>query len=123
MAYHAGAVSLHAKIHVRLNGERIETTPGRVFFNEVLPEEAGYYNQLVDRKTLGRLVDTLYRRFGSTRTAEALDAIKRLGFRSPPVRAPRSASWTLRFQKRKRASFKRRKSRSYRSRSSTVAAC
>ena len=80
LAYQLGHVSLHAKIQVRLNGQRIETTPGRIFFNEVLPEEAGFYNQVVDRKTLGRLVDTLYRRFGSTKTAEVLDQIKRLGF-------------------------------------------
>ena len=80
LAYTEGTVSLHARIQVRLNGERIETTPGRIFFNDVLPEELGFYNEVIDRKTLGRLVDNLYRRFGSTRTAQVLDEIKRIGF-------------------------------------------
>ncbi|MBO8142608.1 MAG: DNA-directed RNA polymerase subunit beta' [Firmicutes bacterium] len=81
MAYEEGSVALHAKIKVRLKGQLVETTPGRVFFNEVLPDEIGFHNRVIDRKELGRLVDRLYRRFGSTRTAEVLDEIKALGFR------------------------------------------
>jgi len=80
MAYMEGTVSLHAKVRVRIDGQLIETTPGRIFFNDVLPKELGFYNEVIDRKTLGRLVDTLYRRFGTTRTAEVLDEIKRIGF-------------------------------------------
>ncbi len=80
MAYAEGTLSLHARITVRLNGERLETTAGRIFFNDVLPDELGFYNEVIDRKALGRLVDNLYRRFGSTRTAEVLDEIKRIGF-------------------------------------------
>src|SRR5690606_33893184 len=80
LAYHSGAVSLHAQVEVRRNGERIKTTPGRIFFNEALPDEMGYFNEVIDRKSLGRLIDNLFRRFGSTRTAQVLDALKRLGF-------------------------------------------
>ena len=80
LAYTEGTLSLHALIQVRIDGERIETTPGRIFFNDVLPDELGFYNEVIDRKTLGRLVDNLYRRFGSTRTAQVLDEIKRIGF-------------------------------------------
>src|SRR5690554_5652006 len=81
MAYEQGAVELHAKIKVRMKGQLIETTPGRVFFNDVLPEEMEFQNHLVDRGALGRLVDRLYRQFGNTKTAEVLDKIKELGFR------------------------------------------
>ena len=81
MAYEEGSVDLHARIKVRIRGQLIETTPGRVFFNEVLPEELGFHNREIDRKELGRLVDRLYRRFGSTRTAEVLDKIKTIGFK------------------------------------------
>ena len=81
MAYEQGAVELHAKIKVRMKGQLIETTPGRVFFNDVLPEEMEIQNHLVDRGALGRLVDRLYRQFGNTKTAEVLDKIKELGFR------------------------------------------
>jgi len=80
LAYEHGEVDLHAKIKVRIKGQLIETTPGRVFFNEVLPEEMEFQNHLIDRRELGRLVDRLYRRFGNTRTAEVLDRIKTLGF-------------------------------------------
>ncbi|HLS91150.1 MAG TPA: DNA-directed RNA polymerase subunit beta', partial [Limnochordia bacterium] len=65
MAYAEGTLSLHARITVRLNGQRLETTAGRIFFNDVLPDELGFYNEVIDRKALGRLVDNLYRRFGS----------------------------------------------------------
>src|SRR5690606_23110549 len=62
-------------------GELLETTPGRIFFNEVLPDGFGFYNQPIDRKELGRIVDRLYRKYGSAVTAEVLDEIKALGFR------------------------------------------
>lgn len=80
MAYENGDVSLHAKIKVRWRGELIETTPGRVFFNEALPVDLGYFNKVIDRKELGRIVDQCYRKYGNTKTAELLDAIKKLGF-------------------------------------------
>ena len=80
MAYAEEQVDLHAKIKVRWNGETIETTVGRVFFNEILPEELGFYNAVVGSKELAQLVARLYRRFGSTRTAEVLDEVKRMGF-------------------------------------------
>ncbi|MDI3281119.1 MAG: DNA-directed RNA polymerase subunit beta', partial [Bacillota bacterium] len=80
MAYENGDVSLHAKIKVRWRGELVETTPGRVFFNEALPVELGYFNKVIDRKELGRIVDQCYRKYGNTKTAELLDAIKKLGF-------------------------------------------
>ncbi len=80
LALDHGEVSLHAMVEVRIDGRRIKTTPGRVIFNSILPPELGFYNEVIDRKTLGRLVDNLYRRFGSTKTAEVLDEMKRIGF-------------------------------------------
>ena len=85
LAYDQGEIDLHAPIIVRMQEPdgtwvRRETTAGRVFFNEVLPPELGFFNGTVDRKELGRLVDRLYRRFGNTKTAETLDRIKALGF-------------------------------------------
>lgn len=80
MAYLEGTLALHAMVHVRVNGQRIETTPGRVFFNEVLPEQLPFVNEPVGRDQLGPLVTNLYRRFGNAKTAEVLDQIKKLGF-------------------------------------------
>ena len=101
MAYQTGAVGLHALIYVRrtkeLNGvkytKKIKTTPGRVIFNEAIPQDLGFVdrnnpetfldyelNTLVDKKLLGEIVDRCYKKHGSTKTAIVLDEIKRLGF-------------------------------------------
>lgn len=80
MAYDSKEVALHAVVKVRINGEMVETTAGRVIFNDILPEDMRFYDRVVDRGELGRLVDRLYRRYGSTTTAEVLDRIKETGF-------------------------------------------
>ncbi len=80
-AYEAGELSLHAKIYVREGDSRRETTAGRYLFNSVLPEEMEYYETELDRKKLGPLVETLYKKVGAQRTAETLDKIKELGYR------------------------------------------
>ncbi len=82
LAYHARAVDLQAKVKVRMpEMGLIETTVGRVIFNEVLPRELGYYNELIDKKTMAKVVDRCFRKFGYARTAEVLDGIKALGFK------------------------------------------
>ncbi|WP_031517421.1 DNA-directed RNA polymerase subunit beta' [Desulfofalx alkaliphila] len=80
MAYHNKAISLHAKIKVRLKGELIETTVGRLIFNEAMPDEVGYINKVADKKTLGRIVEESYRKLGYAQSARLLDNIKKLGF-------------------------------------------
>ncbi|MCL6451748.1 MAG: DNA-directed RNA polymerase subunit beta', partial [Acetobacteraceae bacterium] len=81
MAYEAGDISLHALIKVRLNGQRVETTAGRILFNERVPPQLGFINHVVDRSTLGCIVAECYRRYGNAVTAALLDGIKELGFR------------------------------------------
>ncbi|CUH97841.1 DNA-directed RNA polymerase subunit beta' [Propionispora sp. 2/2-37] len=93
LAYYHHELSLHAKIKIRLlvNGkvERVNTTVGRLIFNEALPEEIRYFYQqdgewclgiLMDKKQLGKLVADCYRRFGNSKTANVLDGIKKLGY-------------------------------------------
>jgi len=90
LAYHHKAVDLHAKVRIRFPEEGIiHTTVGRVIFNEVLPPELRHYEQredglhlgiIMDKKQLGKLAAECYRRFGTTRTAEVLDSVKKLGF-------------------------------------------
>ncbi|MBO8129799.1 MAG: DNA-directed RNA polymerase subunit beta' [Peptococcaceae bacterium] len=82
LAYYSGTVELQAKVKVRMpNGELIETTPGRVIFNSVFPEEFEFYNDLADKKALAKIVDKCYRKLGYAKTAKILDGIKALGFR------------------------------------------
>ncbi|WP_027718939.1 DNA-directed RNA polymerase subunit beta' [Desulfovirgula thermocuniculi] len=81
MAYQNGAVSLHARIKVRKpDGEIIETTVGRIIFNEVVPDELGFLNEVMDKKRLVQLVDDCFRKLGYSATVAMLDGIKDLGF-------------------------------------------
>jgi DNA-directed RNA polymerase subunit beta' len=83
LAFESNAVELHAKIKVRLthDSEPIETTVGRVIFNEAIPEELRFINDVCDRKVLSQIVSEAYNRLGSTKTVLLLDALKDLGFR------------------------------------------
>ena len=57
-----------------------ETTVGRIIFNEVLPEEIPFQNDLMDRGRLRKVVAMCYRQLGGERTAEVLDRLKDVGF-------------------------------------------
>ncbi len=80
MAYQEGMLDLHARITMRYDGERRESTLGRFLFNDALPRELRFIDKVVDRKILGVLVADLFRMFGNQTTAEVLDRIKALGF-------------------------------------------
>ena len=86
IAHATGLIDLHAKILVReVHGsdheDWLETTLGRLEFNEILPENIPYKNRLMDRNELKDLTAELYRSLDNAGTAEALDRIKGLGFR------------------------------------------
>ncbi|WP_018249362.1 DNA-directed RNA polymerase subunit beta' [Orenia marismortui] len=80
-AYENGKITLQTKIKYRLdNGEWIDTGAGRVIFNDVLPENLPFYNEVFDKKRLGRLVGESHRQLGPNKTANILDAVKNLTF-------------------------------------------
>ncbi|MBN1492540.1 MAG: DNA-directed RNA polymerase subunit beta' [Candidatus Omnitrophica bacterium] len=80
-AYLDDEVKLHTKISLMLkSGEVIETTVGRVLFNEVLPSDYKFVNEIVDKSKLSQIISECYRSFGHTRVIELLDALKQLGF-------------------------------------------
>ena len=83
MAYEHDVVSLHAKITVVIDGDKVETTLGRLIFNKEIPipKELGYYNIAMDKKKLGQLIYDCHRNLGSSRTSKLLDGIKRLGYK------------------------------------------
>ncbi len=84
IAYNEGKVTLHSLIKVRLTikGETqiIDTTVGRLMFNKVVPEEVGYINQLLSKKSLRDIIGTVIEVCGVARTAQFLDDIKDLGY-------------------------------------------
>ena len=60
----------------------IETTPGRVFFNQMFPKELGYHNYEFRKKDISELVTRIFRRLGLRATAEFLEKMKDIGFRN-----------------------------------------
>ena len=89
IAYAEKAIDLHAIIKVKVedvdeNGNYfkhiIETTVGRVLFNEKAPREAGYINQLLTKKSLRTIIADIFVRSGNATTVAFLDAIKEIGY-------------------------------------------
>ncbi|SHF64291.1 DNA-directed RNA polymerase subunit beta' [Mariniphaga anaerophila] len=90
IAYEEKALSLHAVIKVKVedvdeNGEIfkhiIETTTGRVMFNEFVPRKVGYINQILTKKSLRTIISTVFKVCGNADTVAFLDDIKNLGYR------------------------------------------
>ncbi len=80
MAIELGKLSPHEPIKFRTNGEFIETTPGRVLFNEIVPEELGYINEVLTKSKLISIIAESYKKAGPSKTAQFLDDLKDLGF-------------------------------------------
>jgi DNA-directed RNA polymerase subunit beta' len=89
IAHEEKAVGLHSVIKVKVedvdeNGEYfkhiIETTVGRILFNEFVPRKVGYINQLLTKKSLRTIISDVFKRCGNAETVAFLDAIKDLGY-------------------------------------------
>ncbi len=81
MALDAGAVDLHAKIFLKRDGSIVETTVGRVLFNDGLPPELPFINSELSKEDLGKIIVNCYDRLGHDKTVEVLDRLKEIGFR------------------------------------------
>ncbi len=88
IAYNEKRVDLHASVKVRImdysSGEPvkriIETSVGRVLFNEVVPREVGFLNEILTKKSLREIISNVLKQTGTAQTARFLDSIKDLGF-------------------------------------------
>ncbi len=80
IAYDQERLGLHARIKVRMNGELVETTTGRIIFNQIVPKEIPFVNELLNNKRLVQIISTVFRRCGNLVTANFLDQLKTLGF-------------------------------------------
>ena len=83
LAFEADQLDLRALIRIRDSeapGGFLETTLGRMIFNEVLPAELGFKNQLMDKGALKDLTAECYRQLGNYEAAKVLDSVKSLGF-------------------------------------------
>ena len=103
LAHVNGAITLHQKIRVKRSGELadgtyvekiIETTLGRLLFNEIIPQDLGFVDRSkpenflalevdfhVGKKQLKKILEKCINNHGATKTAETLDAIKAMGYK------------------------------------------
>ncbi len=102
LAYENKVITLHAKIKVRMEGivdgehkaTVVETTLGRLLFNEIIPQDLGFVDRtnpdnafvpeidfLVGKKQLKKIIDKCINNHGATKTAEVLDDIKAIGYK------------------------------------------
>ncbi len=90
IAYNEKQIDLHAfiKIKTKIKNKEgvfeariVETTVGRVLFNQVVPEESGFINELLTKKSLRDIIGEIVKTSGMARAAKFLDEIKELGFK------------------------------------------
>ncbi|WP_321287389.1 DNA-directed RNA polymerase subunit beta' [uncultured Sunxiuqinia sp.] len=91
IAYNEGRLEKHTIIKVKVedvddNGEYfkhiVETTVGRVLFNQVVPREAGYINELLTKKSLRTIISDIFKKAGNATTVRFLDDMKDLGYKA-----------------------------------------
>ncbi len=81
MAYADKEISVHAKCKVRMpNGEILETTLGRIRFNDILPKEFRYVNDTINKSRLSNIIYECYQQFGHHEIIKLLDRLKEAGF-------------------------------------------
>ena len=89
IAHNEGKCDLHAQVKVIVNDlvdgkpqkRMIETSVGRVIVNQIIPEEVGFFNDVISKKTLRGLISDVIKAVGMARACEFLDGIKNLGYR------------------------------------------
>ncbi len=81
-AYDQGEVDLQARIAVRLDGKRVETTTGRILLSDIVPERIPFesINKVMDKKQLQSLIDLTYRLCGEKETVLLADRVRSLGY-------------------------------------------
>jgi len=83
VAYDANEVDLHARIRVRIDGELVDSTVGRILLREILPDEIPFslVNKVMKKGELAALIDHCYRFCGDKKTVLLSDRLKALGYR------------------------------------------
>jgi DNA-directed RNA polymerase subunit beta' len=81
--YNLGEIDLQAKIIIKeiKNEKNIETSVGRIIFNNVLPSDFRFVNEVIEKKSMAKLINEILAQYGSERLAFILDNLKELGFR------------------------------------------
>ncbi len=85
LAYDMGLIQLQSPIRVHTKGQKRDTTLGRVFFNEILPKEYPYDNEVQNSKHLKKVMANILDQFGDEVAVQTADAIKDLSFKYETV--------------------------------------
>ena len=89
IAHNEGRLALHAEVNVRLPKDMtdlskgyhmVKTTAGRILVNQLVPNEVGYINEILTKKSLRDIIGKVLKVSGVARTAQFLDDIKHLGY-------------------------------------------
>lgn len=81
LAYDKGAIHLQSPIKIFAKGAMRQTTLGRVFFNEILPEDFPYDNNVQTKKQLKKVLAQIFNKYGAEETAKIADRMKGQAFR------------------------------------------
>ena len=90
IAHNEGKCDLHAQVKVvvndldetgKLSPKMVETSVGRVIVNGIIPEEVGFVNKVISKKSLRDIIADVIKSVGFARACEFLDGIKNLGYR------------------------------------------
>ncbi len=81
-AYDQGEIDLQAKITVRMDGQRVESTTGRVLLFDIVPKRLPFesINKVMDKKQLQNLIDLTYRLCGEKETVLLADRVRSMGY-------------------------------------------
>ena len=80
MALDEDAIMLQSPINIEFRGEKLNTTLGRVLFNELLPSDFPYQNEPMTKKKIKKVMAQVYEKYGQDKTAEIADNLKDLAF-------------------------------------------
>ncbi len=80
MAQEAGKITLQSPIRAPFRGTILETTLGRLLFNEIFPEDFPFHDEPMTKKKLNRVMSQAYQKYGQAETARIADDLKDIGF-------------------------------------------
>ncbi len=81
MAFDAGVINLQSRVMVPFRDEIHDTTLGRLYFNEIFPDDFAFQDEPMTKKRLQKVMAAVYAQYGQEKTAEIADNLKDLGFR------------------------------------------
>jgi len=79
-AYQCEVAKIHDRCRLRIGTELVETTVGRILFNQLIPPGFGFVNEQMEKTKLSRIITDCFKKFGQHSTVTLLDELKKIGF-------------------------------------------